>query len=347
MWAIRGISFAGILLCASGSALGEPTPAKPSGDEATSAATRHYELGLAAARQGRWQQARDFFDKAWRLKQHYQIAANLGMAELKLGRHREAAIHLTYYMEQARGMNHADWEQGREMLAEARANIGAIDIIVDTPNADVFVDGQHIGQSPIKGLVFVDPGLHTVKARLASERVIEQTVHLSPGSQRRVELRSEGAPAQATTSGGVIRSEPGYSPIAPKESPSRPPPSSPEHSWAARNVPVILLGGVTVAAVGAGVGSTIYANELSTRRENSVKAGGAECNTCGREFTGLSQAASDWSNHAVHWFIAAGVAAAGTGAWLVFRPPAQAAEGQEPELSLRVGPGAVGIRGAW
>jgi hypothetical protein len=345
MWTVRGITCAAILLCMPGSALGQPTSAEPSSDAATADAISYYELGLAAARQEKWERAKDLFDEAWRRKQHYQIAANLGMAELKLGKYKDAAIHLTYYLKNARGMNQADWEQGQAMLKEARANIGAVDIIVDRPDVEVFVDGKSIGRSPVKGLVFVDPGLCTVSARLEAERLVERVVHMGPGSQRRVELRSERVPAQpTTTSDDVILPESGSGPTAPKESP---PPTLPDRSSVWRNTPVILFAGITGAALGVGIASTVHANKLSTRRDNIPMEGSAECNTCGREFTALSQAASDWSNYAVQWFIGAGVAAAGTGVLLMLRPRAEADERQDVRLSLRVSPGAVGIQGVW
>src|SRR5262245_61257218 len=69
------------------------SPGSPgsSDENADAQVTAHYEKGVKATNANQWQKAREEFLAAWQLKHHYQIAANLGRVELKLGMHRDAA----------------------------------------------------------------------------------------------------------------------------------------------------------------------------------------------------------------------------------------------------------------
>src|SRR5262249_22124873 len=78
-----------------------PSRTTPSNTSSNKSAVRHYEDGVAAVKLSRWAKAYDSFLAAWKLKQHFQIAVNLGHAELKLGKYRDAAEHLTYFLQEA------------------------------------------------------------------------------------------------------------------------------------------------------------------------------------------------------------------------------------------------------
>jgi hypothetical protein len=75
------------------------------------------------------------------------------------------------------------------MLDKAQAKVGRLVITVNLPGADVLIDGQVVGKTPLPGPVFVEPGQVFIEARLpgyTQERVIqtavagaEETVNLS------------------------------------------------------------------------------------------------------------------------------------------------------------------------
>src|SRR5690242_465502 len=72
-------------------------PAPPAADDAAS--KRADELthqGNEFAVKLRWKEAEPLFRQAWALKHSYDIGGNLGLAELALGKHRDAAEHLSY-----------------------------------------------------------------------------------------------------------------------------------------------------------------------------------------------------------------------------------------------------------
>src|SRR5688572_449503 len=61
--------------------------------DSSARAVQIYTKGNLAAKNERWQEAYEAYAEAWKIKQHFQIAANLGRAELRLGKHRDAAEH--------------------------------------------------------------------------------------------------------------------------------------------------------------------------------------------------------------------------------------------------------------
>src|SRR4051812_35204786 len=87
-------------------AYGAPASGQVSAGEAAqphadAQAALDYEAGVKAAEQGDTARAYTLLVKAWSLKRHFQVAANLGLTELDLGKHRDAAEHLAYFLREA------------------------------------------------------------------------------------------------------------------------------------------------------------------------------------------------------------------------------------------------------
>lgn len=72
------------------------SPTAQAESSATAAARAAHERGLAAREKGDWQAARESFLEAWGHKRHWEIAVNLGEAEMKLGRWDDAVLHLSF-----------------------------------------------------------------------------------------------------------------------------------------------------------------------------------------------------------------------------------------------------------
>ena len=230
------------------------TPPEPAaanaGDNAEAA--RHYEEGVAAAKLTQWAKAHESFLKAWKITQHYQIAANLGRAELKLGKYRDAAEHLAYFLREASGVTTEERQAAQTMLDEARAKVGAVTIIVDRAGAEVLVDGVAIGKSPLGREVFVEPGKRTVEAKLGGFGDDRRALDVAAGTSPRVLI------TLSQSSGGKVG--PGAQPpiAAPKTGPEETRPGTSEPGGtrgSGGRTTVLVVGSVTAvafAAAGAG-----------------------------------------------------------------------------------------------
>lgn len=180
---------------------------QPSRTASPATATQFFEVGVKAGKQGQWDKAHAAFEEAWRIKKHWPIAANFGRAEIKLGRYREAAEHLAYFLCDAAGLSDEDRQTAQTMFEKARTNIGTLTISVNQPGAGIFVDGTSIGASPLSEPLFVDLGARKVEARLGGYAPAQEPMRLSAGEAREVSLRLRPAPAaQVLTSAPEQRS---------------------------------------------------------------------------------------------------------------------------------------------
>ncbi|MDI1430159.1 hypothetical protein [Polyangium sorediatum] len=167
--------------------LAQPATA-PQAEEATIRARKLHEDGLALYRAEQFSEAHAVFSAAWNLRKQYQIAGVLGDCEMRLGKYKDAAEHLAYYVKeypQDRPVQYL--ERARAMLEEAKSHLGTLNIIVDEPGAEVFLDGKLVGVSPLAAPVFVEPGTRRLEAKRGDVRKT-QTVEASAGSMLPVEL---------------------------------------------------------------------------------------------------------------------------------------------------------------
>lgn len=141
--------------------------AAPGGSQVNADAQQLFSDGQVATKLNQWDKARTFFQGAWRIQQHWKIAASLGRAELKVGRMRDAAEHLSFALSEvpAGALTPGDLKPVEEMLAQARAKVGAVKVTGAPAGAEVAVDGVVVGKAPLKGMLFLDPGAHRVEGQ--------------------------------------------------------------------------------------------------------------------------------------------------------------------------------------
>jgi PEGA domain len=163
-----------------------PPPLSP---EQEAEATRLYEEGRKAATAAQWAKARDAFQRALRIKPHWQTAAALGFVDLRAGQHRDAAEHLTAGLrEGSASLEEVERKELQAALAKARAKVGALTITVDPPGAEVIVNGLPVGKAPLPDAVFVDPGPVFVEARLAGYAAVREPRTAVAGKEETVRL---------------------------------------------------------------------------------------------------------------------------------------------------------------
>lgn len=318
-------------LCATGQSFANPGPSDVASPGASDAAGELFDKGNAFYHQSRWAEAEVQFQKAWNVKQSFDVAANLGDCELQIGQNREAAEHLAFAVRAFPVSGKPVLlERLRQRFAEARALTSALHIRVDIKGAEVTVDGRSVGVAPLADEVFVDPGARVVEARLEGYDVGRANVMAAKGTTQEVTLT---LPRK------------GVEPIVPPTSGAKLP---------------ILLGGAALGlvALGAGIGFTVAANGKSTDADalvaklpsSSSCAGApatvfaADCKTL--KFTLSGQ--STMRNAAVISFAAGGVFAlvtAGLGVWKLKTPASTGVLHVTPVVGTREG--GVILGGAW
>jgi hypothetical protein len=264
------------------------------GDASTKARARFNE-GVALARRKDWPRAYTAFLEAWRLKEHPQIALNLGRAEIEIGKYYDATEHLSYCVSHAEPGD-PDLKLAREFLAEAEKKVGKLKIKVNAAGALILVDNVLKGKAPLADPVRVDPGKHAVLVTLGEEQA-EQSIVVETGASVDVTFNLAA---------------PSSSAVAPSASA---PAESAQHVSSARTG--VLVGGSVAALVGVGVGAVFLGLAAGKGAEIGKCAGEKDGRDCA---TNLANEQAVYKNGAFWGFVGGGALALGTVAFLVFGP---------------------------
>jgi hypothetical protein len=277
------------------------------GGELLAQARELYVEGAKAARTGHAERARLFYTSAWRAQHHWQIAGSLGHVELQLGRYRDAAEHLAFFLRETRDLTAID-PRDRSALAwdleRAKAKIGVVTAVVEPVGAEVFVDGAPLGRAPLVDPVFVDPGRHVIEARLQGYPVAVASRDLVPGAAAQLTLKLTPVVALEPP-----RAMPLAAPV-----PAPPPRSGPRANRAILIGGAVTAGVLTTVGIGLAVGSAMKA---SASRDCEVGPCAGATTQAGRRdaFDQLQSQKVALGSAAIGTFIGAGVIGIGTAAY--------------------------------
>lgn len=216
-------------------------------DPVTQKSDALFEQGTKAYQAEKLADAEGFFRRAWALKKTHDTAANLGLVLMKLGRPAEAAGFLDYALHNSPP---TDSDRAREAvrkkLDEAKTKALAVHVIVNAEGAELTVDDKPAGAVPPWGVVYLDPGKHTIVARASGYQASTQQANGTAGGA--IDVRFDLAPA---STGGAS--------------------------------PAILIGGGVLAAagIGAGVVFTVMSSGAASDRktELAMLGGTSPCGT--------------------------------------------------------------------
>jgi hypothetical protein len=260
-----------------------PSAAEPA-PEQIKVARKRFQEGVAAADARNYEAARVAFQQAYALKPHPSVLRNLGQAELKTGHYLDAARHLSTFIRDTTFGTTAERESAKKSLAEAETKIGRLLLEVDVPGAEIAVDGELSGRSPLGAdPIYVEPGQRVVRVQKDGYDLYEQSQAFEPDRviRLKVSLRPSGPapsePAPLSRSSGALM-EPVILP--PPSAPSPPPssmPSAMSHDRVERSGPeartIVLISGagLTLLAAGLGVGLAVQGASLNDDAETQRK----------------------------------------------------------------------------
>lgn len=146
---------------------GEDHPAGPSGAAAArSGAEEAFARGERARRARRWAEAEAAYRAAWQADPRPEVAGELGLSELALGRFRDAAEHLRESLLEPETLAPAVRRRFSDGLQRAEREVSPATVAVNRPEAEVFIDGRRIGSGQGMYFVYVEPGRHEARGRL-------------------------------------------------------------------------------------------------------------------------------------------------------------------------------------
>jgi PEGA domain len=340
--AVRRSSATALLLCAVGASMtpGEASaqPAAAPVETQVNADARQLFLdGQTATKMLQWDRARTFFQGAWRIQQHWKIAASLGRAELKVGRMRDAAEHLAFALREVPpgALGPEELKPVEEMLAQARAKVGAVKVTGAPDGAEVSLDGVVVGKAPIKEELFLEPGVHRVGGKRDGYGDGAGEVTAVAGEVGGVDLRMVRVPEVKAVGlvGGEVKAAPAA--VGPNK------------------VVVIAGAALTVVGVGMGVGFAVAGLSKEAERDRLIASDprNAECSPdshkCLPAVHHADVAKATFARISLASYIAAGVIGAATLTYTLF--PRSPKKDERLKASMVAGPGlaVVTLSGTW
>lgn len=162
---MRTRAFAAVLLLAMSPTLLPATPALAQNDAVTEMARQRFQEGVKFFDGRKYEEARAAFLQAYALKQHPAVLLNLAQSELRSNRPADAARHFAAFLRDNPAASAHERQGAQRGLDEARTKCGRVRVVVDTDGADIFVDGEPVGASPLAEPVDVATGARKVEAR--------------------------------------------------------------------------------------------------------------------------------------------------------------------------------------
>lgn len=274
--------------------------------------------GTEALSANRNEEARSLLSEAYRLRRSYDVAAALGQAELELGKHRDAAEHLEFSIREfPPGESRKLLKQLQDALVTAKAHVATLRISVNQPSCEVTVDGALIGTSPLPGEVFLEPGQHTIGARVGVGSAVDRSVSVVAGKEYSVELtlnpRAANLASDANAEGNVDLQG-----LPPHERSSEVSP---------KTIVLVGAGAVTAVLLGLGIAERLRASDADEEarvvrdRLSGNCDPGAPSALC-RELIDTLDRRNQANRLAIYSFIGAGVTGAATAAiWTLWKEP--------------------------
>lgn len=196
----------------------------------------------AALKAAQYERARSLMLDAWQVRPTWDVAMFLAQAEMELRLYRDAAEHLDYAIANLPAVESEKLLQTlQQAFAEAKAHVGQLRIASNRDGAEVLIDGQVVGKSPLPNALFVEPGQHRIEVRQAGV-----------STTRDVELAANGSLETA------LDLPVANAPTAPTNN-TTPPPWTPSNPTTERDahrsiVPVVVGGAVFAVALASAIG---------------------------------------------------------------------------------------------
>lgn len=176
-------------------------PAWAQGEDLPDAADRmQYRKAARAIDEKNWVEARRLLVDLWSRRQTYDVASSLGQTEYQLHHPAAGARYMAYALAHVPPKETGEIVRNmRAALEELKKLVAAVRISVNRPSAEVRVDGEKVGTSPLEGDVFVEPGRHVVEARVGPrpDQVDSKVFDFEAGHHYAMELAIANGPSNA------------------------------------------------------------------------------------------------------------------------------------------------------
>jgi hypothetical protein len=179
-----------------------PSRARAQDDTTLAMARERFKEGVAYFDKKDFAKARVSFLQAYALKKHPAVLLNLAQSELRSGHEADAAKHFAQYLREHKEATDSERQGAETGLTAAKALVGELDLEVDSAGAEVYIDGDLEGQTPLPGAIFLPPGSHEIVAKKEGKSATEK-VTASAGQSGSLSLKLSSGPKPPAAGGGT------------------------------------------------------------------------------------------------------------------------------------------------
>jgi hypothetical protein len=198
----RGLVSALVLITSNAIAQPAPTP------EEVQQAQARWSEGKTFFDAGNFEAARVAFKQAYTIFPHPVFLQNLGEAELRVGRHVDAARHFEAFLRTASSASGVQRELAKKSLKKASETLASLIVQTNTEDAEIRVDDEVVGRSPLAGMEwYVKPGRHVVVARKEGYLDGSEQVFATAGAAKTVVVRVQRVVGDADDARGAASAE--------------------------------------------------------------------------------------------------------------------------------------------
>lgn len=159
----------------------EPTDRQRAGDR--------FRRGVELYAAGDYRAALIEFQRAYEIAPNYRVLFNLGQASFQLHDYAEAKRSFERYLEEGGGEISEDRRTEVELeLSTLAQYISTLDVVVNVDGAEISVDGQIVGTSPLGDPAALSAGRREVIVSLEGYGPVTRVVDLAGGEQATVEI---------------------------------------------------------------------------------------------------------------------------------------------------------------
>lgn len=243
-------------LALSTSAMGVATPGVA--QDLANDANAQYRKAFTALSQKNWLEARRLLLPLWQRSQTWDVASGLGQAEFFLNNYATAATYTAFALANLPPKEKLTTaERLRAALDEMKQSVGTLRVTVSEAGAEILLDDERVGSSPLGREVYANPGAHRIQARVLNGAQTTQSFLVEAGKSYQMALILE-KPVDEGASGFLASAAP-RAIAAPNANPA-----ADRDRWRPNWTPVLVSGGLAVAAAAIGAGFAIDARSAKT-----------------------------------------------------------------------------------
>ncbi len=168
-------------LAQSGAAAAAASP--PLSASLTGLARAEYEAGKLLYQDGDFQNALVKFQRAHELSHDDRLHWNIAVCEKNLRRYTRVLAALDRYLEGAGPLlSAADRQEAKDLADAARPLVSALRLTVTEPGAEILVDDDKVGISPLAAPVLLDLGRRRIRVQKAGFKPFDRTEQVAGGT---------------------------------------------------------------------------------------------------------------------------------------------------------------------